>query len=141
MTDYEDRSDEQLAGERRLLTARLGELADMTPGSFQEEWGRCGKPKCHCAKESDPGHGPHRSVLRYQAGKTVKRAVPARLAEAFKARVSRWDEFEGVCARIADIDWELSLRVIGRAKQAPALEAPPVPAGEKGGSPARTPKR
>ncbi|MDR1441151.1 MAG: hypothetical protein LBJ02_01960 [Bifidobacteriaceae bacterium] len=140
MTDDDQRTDEELAAERRELVAALGGMGDMTPGSFQEEWGRCGKPKCHCAKEGDQGHGPHRSVLRYQGGKTVKRAVPAPLADVFKARVARWDEFNRACARIGDIDWELSVRELGRAKRVAPTGGPPARAGEKRGSPAGTPK-
>ncbi len=49
MDDMEHLPDEALEVLRQEAVARLAGLADFTPGSFQEEWGRCGKPTCHCA--------------------------------------------------------------------------------------------
>jgi hypothetical protein len=42
--------------------------------------------------------------MRYQGGRTVKRAVPAGLAQEFRDRVARWEEFEGASTWIADIN-------------------------------------
>jgi hypothetical protein len=134
MTAHQEMTSEELTARRQRLVEQLGPLQDFTPGSFQEEWGRCGKPGCHCAREGDRGHGPHRSVLRYRAGKTVKRAVPPGAAPAFRDKVARWDEFGRVCAEIADIGWELSMRELDLAGQG---RLPGVPSGrdtKKGGS-------
>lgn len=131
---YQDMSSEELGAERQRLVERLGPLQDFTPGSFQEEWGRCGKAGCHCAREGDPGHGPHRSVLRYHAGRTVKRAVPGGAEAAFRDKVGRWDEFDRACGEIADINWELSMRELARVKQARPVGVPAGGDPKKGGS-------
>jgi hypothetical protein len=137
MADHKDRTGEGLEAARAELLSRLVVSGPMTPGSFQEEWTRCGKAGCHCAREGDPGHGPYRSVMRYQAGRTVKRAVPAALEEEFRGRVGRWQEFEGACRELADVEWELSARALGRARGGVVDGGPAGPAGEKGGSATR----
>jgi hypothetical protein len=137
MTDYQAMTPEELTAIRQQLINRMSELQDLTPGSFQEEWGRCGKTNCHCAQQDDPGHGPHRSVLRYQAGRTIKRAVPAALVDTFKSKVARWDEFARAYSEVADIDWELSMRELAHAKH-PTPPTPPTREAEKGGSRTRT---
>jgi hypothetical protein len=138
VADYKDRTDEELRAGREELLARLAVAGGMTPGSFQEEWTRCGKGACHCAEDGDAGHGPYRSVLRYQAGRTVKRAVPAALVDEFRGRVGRWGEFERACGELADIEWELSLRELGRARRGVGAEGGAgVPAAKKRGSATR----
>lgn len=127
MVDVEMLPDEALAGLRREALGRLGQVADFTPGSFQEEWGRCGKPTCHCARPGDRGHGPSYSVVRWEAGRTRKRRVPATMADVIRQRVADWDAFQQVCRDLAEINSEASRRLL--------LTARPGPGAEKGGSP------
>ena len=126
MDDIERLPDEVLDRLRQEAVARLAGLADFTPGSFQEEWGRCGKPSCHCAKPGDRGHGPSYSVMRWEAGRSRKRRVPAPMAEVFRARVATWDEFQRVCRDLAEVNTEASRRLLVAGR--PAMGA------EKGGS-------
>jgi len=134
MTDLLLMPDAELAALRAQLVTELGESVDFTPGTFQTERPRCGRAGCHCMVAGDPGHAPRYTVMRYEAGKTVKRTVPARLAEIVKQRVDRWVVFKSLVDRIADINAELSRRLLlGEhvAKQGSR------PVGEKGGSSAR----
>jgi hypothetical protein len=116
MTGFEGLADSVLEARRRELTGRLAGLQEFTAGSFQEEYKRCGKRSCHCQEAGDPGHGPYLSVVRYEAGRTVKMVVPARLGEVVRGRVARWDEFRAVCAEVAEVNQELSRRLCGRAR-------------------------
>ncbi|MDR1294008.1 MAG: hypothetical protein LBK59_03470 [Bifidobacteriaceae bacterium] len=136
MEERDARTDEELRGRRERLVGDLAGLQDFTPGSFQEERLACGKPGCHCAQGGDQRHGPYRSVHRYRSGKTVKKAVPAHLADEFRARCARWDAFQATVGEIADINAELSARDLERrSRPGPAAR---VAAGEKGGSRGRT---
>jgi hypothetical protein len=130
---FDDQTTEALAERRDELAAALAAAGDFTPGTLQEEWGRCGKPACHCRQEGDPGHGPRYSLMRYEQGRPVKRKVPARLVGQVRARTQAWAEFKSVCAEVADVNAELSRRWL--AGEAPAWGA--ASGGQKGGSSTR----
>ena len=53
----------------------LSQRGDFQPGSIINVTRRCGKPNCHCAKLSDPGHGPHRQLTQKIDGKTVTQSL------------------------------------------------------------------
>jgi len=132
--DLESMRPDELAGLRDRLVSLLSDTAVFTPGSFQEEWRRCGKGNCHCAKEGDQGHGPFYSVERWEAGRTRKRRVPASAVLQVKERVAAWGQFQKVCSQLADVNAEESRRLLlepGGETRGPAL------AGQKGGVPAR----
>jgi hypothetical protein len=126
MGDIETLPDEALDRLRQEAVAKLAGLADFTPGSFQVEWGRCGKPACHCAKPGDRGHGPSYSVMRWEAGRSRKRRVPVPMAEVIRQRVATWDEFQRVCRDLAEVNTEASRRLL--------LAGRPAAGAEKGGS-------
>jgi hypothetical protein len=48
----------ELEAERDRLYAQLSEVGDFRRGSVSENWRRCGKPNCACARPVHPGHGP-----------------------------------------------------------------------------------
>jgi hypothetical protein len=128
--------DAELVALRARLVTRLVETADFTPGTFQVERPRCGKPGCHCGVEGDPGHTPRYTVMRYEAGKTVKRTVPAGLARLMRARVETWGVFKASVDRIADVNTEMSRRMLAGER----VGANASPSGEKkGGSSTRRP--
>jgi hypothetical protein len=135
MTRFEDQTTDMLAARRDDLARGLADAADFTPGTLQEEWGRCGKPACHCHDEDDPGHGPRYSVMRYEQGRPVKRKVPARLAEQARERTEAWAAFKSVCAELADVNAELSRRWLAGGSGAEAA-----PGGQRGGSAGGTPR-
>ena len=139
MRASDTRTDEELQHRREQLVGELAGLQDFTPGSFQEERLACGKPGCHCGRGGDQRHGPYRSIHRYQAGKTVKKAVPAHLADEFRERCARWEAFQAVVAEVADINAELSARELERRRRPQSKDRAQV--GEKGGSPAGTRRR
>ena len=127
--------DAELAARRTQLVAQLGESADFTPGTFQAERPRCGRAGCHCMTAGDPGHELHYSVMRYVGGKTVKRTVPVRLAQVVKQRVEMWGVFKSLVDQIADINAEISRRLLlGEHVTGHAAPA----GGEKGGSTIRS---
>jgi len=120
---FEDRSDKDLQDLRQELLDRLDDYQDFTPGSLQEDR-KCGRQNCHCAQPGDPGH-PRYSVMRYQPGGNSKRAVPRGLLDEVKDRIARWNDFQRVCAEIADVNHELSRRLLagGRPATRPGARA------------------
>ena len=127
---FEQWSAVELEAERGRLVESLAGLSDFTPASLHEEWRRCGKPTCRCAKPGDPGHGPRHTLVRRQGGRVVTRQVPDALVAEFTERTGRWAEFRQVCGRLAEVNAELDRRrlLAGVRDRRPATDA------EKGGS-------
>jgi hypothetical protein len=55
---------------RARLYADLAATDDFRRGSITENYRRCGKPSCACARSEHPGHGPRYLLTRSVAGKT-----------------------------------------------------------------------
>lgn len=127
---WEQWTDGELDAERRRVADSLAGLADFTPASLHQEWRRCGKPTCRCARAGDPGHGPRHTLVRRQGGRVVTRQVPTGLVAEYRERTGRWVEFQAACGRLAEVNAELDRRRLllgvpgGRAAAGP----------EKGGS-------
>ena len=73
----QDSSRQHSAEQRELLLKGLPDLGEILRGSLVTRFRRCGKGGCHCARESDPGHGPaYYLVVTVGRGKTVQVYVP-----------------------------------------------------------------
>jgi hypothetical protein len=120
----------ELEAERDRLYARLSRVGDFRRGSVSENWRKCGKPNCACARPGHPGHGP-RFLWTRSAGrrKTVGRQLAAAEVEKVRAEVARHAEFRAISEQIA----EVSERIC-EARPAAGTDAPSAPEGEKGGS-------
>jgi hypothetical protein len=135
MPRFEDQTTDTLTRRRGELARGLAAAADFIPGTLQEEWGRCGKPACHCHREGDPGHGPRYSIMRYEQGRSAKRKVPASLADQVRTGTEAWAAFKSACAEIADVNAELSRRWLAGEAGAEAASG-----GQRGGFSTRAPK-
>jgi len=120
----------ELEAERDRLYAQLAVVGDFRRGSVSENWRRCGKPNCACAAPGHRGHGP-RFLWTRSAGarRTVGRQLAAAEVEKVRAEVARHGEFAAISEQIAQVNEKIC-----EARPVAALEAPPVPEGEKGGS-------
>jgi hypothetical protein len=120
----------ELEAERDRLYAQLSRVGDFRRGSVSENWRKCGKPNCACARPGHPGHGP-RFLWTRSAGrrKTVGRQLAADEVEKVRAEVARHAEFKAISEQIA----EVSERIC-EARPAAGTDAPSAPEGEKGGS-------
>jgi len=73
--------------QRELLLEDLPDLREILRGSLVTRFRRCGKRRCHCAREGDPGHGPaYYLVVTVGRGKTVQVYVP----KDHKEQVEHW---------------------------------------------------
>jgi len=120
----------ELEAERDRLYAQLNRVGDFRRGSVTENWRKCGKPNCTCARPGHPGHGP-RFLWTRSAGrrKTVGRQLAAAEVEKVRAEVARHAEFTAISEQVA----EGSERIC-EARPAAGTGAPSAPEGEKGGS-------
>jgi len=85
---------QELQNRDRELKSRLGQLAEMRPGSLVECYRKCGKPNCRCARPEDRGHGPLWMVTHAVKGKTVSKAIPSGPAvERTRAQIAEYQRF------------------------------------------------
>jgi hypothetical protein len=120
----------ELEAERDRLYAQLSRVGDFRRGSVTENWRKCGKPNCGCARPGHPGHGP-RFLWTRSAGrrKTVGRQLAAAEVEKVRAEVARHAEFAAISGQIAEVSEKIC-----EARPAAGTDAPSAPEGEKGGS-------
>ena len=93
-----------LVDDRSAVLRQISELGDFQPGSIANASRRCGKPGCHCAKPSDPGHGPHAQLTQKIEGKTVTQNLPS-LAAVRKAEkeIAEFRKFQTLTGELVDI--------------------------------------
>jgi hypothetical protein len=126
----------ELEAERDRLHAQLAAVGDFRRGSVSENWRRCGKPNCACARPGHRGHGPRFLWTRNARGRgTVGRQLAAGEVERVRAEVARHAEFTAICEQIAEVNEKIC-----EARPASAADAPSGTGGEKGG-PARSWRR
>jgi hypothetical protein len=124
----------ELEAERDRLYAQLAAVGDFRRGSVSENWRRCGKPNCACARPGHPGHGPRYLWTRNERGRgTVGRQLAAGEVEKVRREVARHAEFTSISEQIAEVSEKIC-----EARPVTAAGAPSGTGGEKGGSPARS---
>jgi hypothetical protein len=119
-----------LEAERDRLYAQLAAVGDFRRGSVSENYRKCGKPNCACVQPDHPGHGP-RFLWTRSSGrrKTIGRQLAAAEVEKVRHELARHAEFAAAVEQIAEVNEKIC-----EARPAAAVEAPPVPEGEKRGS-------
>jgi hypothetical protein len=126
----------ELEAERGRLFALLTTVGDFRRGSVSENWRKCGKPNCACARPGHPGHGPRFLWTRNARGRgTVGRQLAAGEVEKVRREVARHAEFTAISERIAEVSEKIC-----EARPATAADAPSRAEGEKKGSSARSRK-
>jgi hypothetical protein len=124
----------ELEAERDRLYSQLARVGDFRRGSVSENWRRCGKPNCACARPGHPGHGPRFLWTRNARGRgTVGRQLAAGEVEKVRREVARHAEFTSLSEQIAEVNEKIC-----EARPVTAADAPSGPEGEKGGSSVRS---
>jgi Family of unknown function (DUF6788) len=127
----------ELEAERDRLYAQLAGVGDFRRGSVSENWRKCGKRNCACARPGHRGHGP-RFLWTRSAGarKTVGRQLAAAEVDKVRAEVARHGEFAAISEQIAQVSEKIC-----EARPVAAVDAAAVAGGEKGGSGVRSRRR
>jgi hypothetical protein len=127
-----------LEQQRARLYARLAATGDFRPGSINPTYRRCGKPNCACARPGHPGHGPRWLWTRSAGGKTRTRQLAAAELAKVRAELAAYKEFTALVEQIVAV----SEAICEARPVTPAAGEPPAgPAGERGGSARRSPRR
>lgn len=94
-----------LEHDRSVVLHQISQLQDMRPGSIVGLMGRCSKPNCHCARPTDPGHGPHFRLTRKVKGKTVAETLsdPAALRKA-QREVAEFHRFRQLGQQLVEVN-------------------------------------
>ncbi|GAB93043.1 DUF6788 family protein [Gordonia rhizosphera] len=134
-----DRSLEELEAARAQLFAELAATGDFRRGSVSENYRRCGKPNCVCARPDHPGHGPRYLWTRTVSGRRTKgRQLAPEEVDKVRAEIANYQRFADVSEQIVAVN-----EAICEARP-PGGEVPVAPAStqaEKGGPPSRSPTR
>jgi hypothetical protein len=129
----------ELEARRARLLERLAAVGDFRRGSVSENYRRCGKPNCACARPGHPGHGPRYLWTRTVAGRGTRgRQLAAGEVAKVRAELGRYQEFAALSEQIAEVNEAIcEARPAAAAASGQALEAE----GQKGGSVRRSRRR
>lgn len=99
---------DSLENQRSKILQEFLSLGDLRHGSISAVVRRCGKPTCHCAKPSDPGHDPQIRLTRRVDGKTVTETfpTPAALLKA-KREVEEFHRFQQLCGELMAVNEQI----------------------------------
>ena len=98
-----------LQQDRARLLRELSEIGDLRRGSIAENYRRCGKPNCCCARSGHRGHGPQYLLMTKVEGKSHARNLKpgAELAKV-KAEVGNHLRFRELVQEIVEISEQIS---------------------------------
>ncbi len=129
----------ELEEQRARLYEQLASVGDFRRGSISQNYRRCGKPNCACARPDHPGHGPRYLWTRSVPGRGTRgRQLAAEELEKVRQELARYDRFAALSERIVEVN-----EAICEARPAaPGAAAPPADTGdEKRGSAPRSRRR
>jgi hypothetical protein len=107
----------RLESRRSELLLAFAQLNDMRPGSIVGAVWRCGKPNCHCAQDSDPGHGPKLRLTYKTRGKTVTEALPSPAAvRKAEQEIAEFRKYQQLCQELVEVSEQI-------CRQRPAEDA------------------
>jgi len=94
-----------LEAQRAELYARLAAIGDFRRGSISENYRRCGKPNCACARPDHRGHGPRRLwTRRGPGGKTVGRQLAAGEVDKVRGELDAYHRFTELTEAITAVN-------------------------------------
>lgn len=94
----------ELEAQRDRLFEQLRAVGDFRPGTVSENYRRCGKANCACARPEHPGHGPRLLWTRHEAGgKTVGRQLSAAEVDKVRREVEAYHRFSKISAQLAKV--------------------------------------
>jgi hypothetical protein len=102
---------DRLQQDRARLFRELSEIGDLRRGSIAENYRRCGKSNCCCARAGHRGHGPQYLLMTKVEGKSQARNLKpgAELAKV-RAEVGNHLRFRELVQKIVEISEQISER-------------------------------
>lgn len=115
---------EALQEKRDQLTESLARLDDLRPGFLTARFRKCGKPTCHCAQKSSPGHGPSYSLTHRVGGKTITQVIPQGPAvERTKAQLTEYRRFRQLVRELIEVSEQICSVKLRQSQTVSATEA------------------
>jgi hypothetical protein len=110
---------QNLETRRKEILLDLARLGDMRAGSITENYRRCGKPACRCARPDDPGHGPYYAYTWKEHGKTCTRNLrPGPELDQLREQVEHYRHFRVLCREFVVVNEEIcDLRTLDEDQQ------------------------
>lgn len=133
-----ERSLPDLEARREELYEELSASGDFRRGSVSENYRRCGKSNCACARPGHLGHGPRYLWTRTVAGRRTRgRQLSREEVDKVRAELAGYDRFASISEQIVEVNEAIcEARPPGSSQQAaPVRET----TAEKGGSAKRSP--
>ena len=94
-----------LIDDRSTVLRQISELGDFQPGTITSALRRCGKPGCHCATPSDPGHGPHFQLTQKIGGKTATQNLPSQAAvRKAESEIAEFRRFRSLTSELVEVN-------------------------------------
>lgn len=122
-----------LEARRARLYEEFAAVGDFRRGSISENYRRCGKANCACAREGHRGHGPRMLWTRSVPGHGTRgRQLAPGEVDKVRAELGAYDQFAAIMGQIVEVnEWICEARPPGPgAAQEPSAGTP----AEKGGS-------
>lgn len=109
---------ESLERKREALYRKLQDVSDFRRGMVSENFRKCGKPNCVCAKEGHRGHGPQHLWNATINGKSLAKnlKVGPELNKYLK-ETANYRAFRAICEEIVEINEQIC-----EARPVPAVE-------------------
>ena len=99
----------ELEARREAILLEIARTGDMRAGSITENYRRCGRSSCHCAKPDEPGHGPYYAYTWKECGKTRTRNLrPGPELDRLRRQVEHYRRFRALSHEHIDENEELS---------------------------------
>ena len=110
----------ELETRRAELYARLAGLGDLRRGSVSENYRRCGKANCACARPGHPGHGPRLLWTRtLPGGRSVGRQLSAAEVDKVRRELATYRDFAELSEAIVAVNEAIcEARVLSPVAQA-----------------------
>jgi hypothetical protein len=133
----------ELETRRAELYARLAGLGDLRRGSVSENYRRCGKANCACARPGHPGHGPRLLWTRtLPGGRSVGRQLSAAEVDKVRRELATYRDFAELSEAIVAVNEAIcEARPVSPVPDTGGRTADAGTDGEKGGSSAGSRRR
>ena len=122
----------KLEDQKRALLRTIFELGDLRPGSVTSVIRRCGKPRCHCARPGDPGHGPSPRLTYEVHGKTITKALPTPVAvRKAEVEIAEFRKFQELSHAFVQVNEQICRLRLAEQSLTPQTKGPPKPPSVK----------
>lgn len=96
---------ESLERKRETLYRKLHDVGDLRRGMVSENFRKCGKPHCACAREGHPGHGPQHLWNATIKGKShAKNLKDGHELRKYLRETANYRVFRALCEEMIDVN-------------------------------------